>query len=362
MKNPVYGSAPSRQQNALVDPGNGVPPDAKKNGWHVVDVDSAMETLHTSMGGLSSSQAAELLKLHGFNELTERKKKTMLERIWNQINNMLVGILSVVAVVSAAKAIASTNPEEAVTDWIEVGLIVFVICLNTWIGLMQEGSAEKAAEALRSMLPSNAEVIRDSTNKEVPARELVPGDIVILKTGDKVPADVRLFAVSNLACTEAALTGESLPVDKMTLPMTSPEDIPLGDRKNMCFSATLVAHGRGMGVVVATGDNTQIGTINALVNNVEEKKSAVLEQIDNVSMIIVASVITVGLMTFTVSFFYAELTVLDSVEIALVCAISMIPEGLASIVCLTYAHAVSNMAKLNAIVRMLPAVETLGSV
>ena len=272
--------------------------------------------------------------------------------------------MAVVAVVSAAKAITADETQEMITNWLEVALILFVITLNAWIGIMQEGSAEKAANALKDMLSSDAEVIRDGKNCEIPATELVPGDIVVLKTGDRVPADIRMIEVNNIACTEAALTGESLPVEKHTEPIdaNNPEDVPLGDRKNMAFSATLVAQGRGKGVVVSIGDATQIGTINQLVNNVEEKKTAVLEQIDNVSKFIAAFVVLVALITFLVAFFKTELKALDAVAIALVSAVAMIPEGLASIVSLTYAYAVSNMAKLNAIVRILPAVETLGSV
>ena len=168
---------------------------------------------------------------------------------------MLVGILAVVAVVSAAKAATAKETQEMITNWLEVGLIVFVITLNAWIGIMQEGSAEKAANALKDMLSSDAEVIRDGRNTEIPARELVPGDIVVLKTGDRVPADLRMIEVNNIACTEAALTGESLPVEKITGPIeaSNPGEVPLGDRKNMSFSATLVSQGRGLGVVIATG-------------------------------------------------------------------------------------------------------------
>ncbi|CAB9525266.1 Sodium/potassium-transporting ATPase subunit alpha [Seminavis robusta] len=346
-----------------IETGSGAPT-AGPDVWHVLDTDAAMETLKTSRQGLSSSKAAEFLEKYGYNELTEKKKKTLLERIWAQVNNVLVGILAVVAVVSAAKAATAKSTEDAITNWLEVALIIFVISLNAWIGIMQEGSAEKAANALKSMLSSDAEVVRDGRNTEIPARELVPGDVVVLKTGDRTPADIRMIEVSNIACTEAALTGESLPVEKVVeaLEASNPEEVPLGDRKNMAFSATLVSQGRGLGLVVATGDNTQIGTINALVNNVETKKTAVLEQIDNVSKVIACFVVLCGLITFFVAYFHVDQPPLDSVAIALVCAVAMIPEGLASIVSLTYAYAVSNMAKLNAIVRMLPAVETLGSV
>ena len=332
--------------------------------WHVLDTQATMDRLKTSRNGLSSAEAEKRLAEFGPNQMTEKERKSLLRRIWEQVNNVLVGILVVVAVVSTAKACTAKSTEDAITNWLEVALIVFVITLNAWIGIMQEGSAEKAANALKAMLSSEAEVIRDGKATQVPAQDIVPGDIVVVKLGDRVPADIRMIEVSNLACQEAALTGESLPIDKMTsmIDAQNPDEVPLGDRKNMCFSATLVSQGRGVGVVVETGDHTQIGTINALVNNVETKKTAVLEQIDRVSMVIAIFVIIVAIVTFMVAFFQTGLGPLDAVGIALVCAVAMIPEGLASIVSLTYAWAVSNMAKQNAIVRILPAVETLGSV
>ena len=222
---------------------------------------------------------------------------------------MLVGILVVVAIVSAAKAVTAKTTEDMITNWLEVALIVFVITLNAWIGIMQEGSAEKAADALKAMLSSDAEVIRDGANCQVPATELVPGDFVVIKLGDRIPADIRMIEVSNLACQEAALTGESLPIDKITdtIETSNPAEVPLGDRKNMCFSATLVSQGRGVGIVVATGDHTQIGTINALVNNVETKKTGVLLQIDRVSTCIAVFVVIVAIITFFVAFFMTGL-------------------------------------------------------
>jgi magnesium-transporting ATPase (P-type) len=200
---------------------------------------------------------------------------------------------------------------------------------------------------------------------EIPSSEVVPGDVVIINTGDKVPADIRFFNVSNVACGEAALTGESVPIDKTVASIESkgnPELTPLGDRHNMAFSATLVAQGRGSGIVIATGDNTQIGTINALVGTVEKKRTNVLEQIDYISKWIAVFVTLSALCTFLISFLYTGQGAFDSVSIALVCAVGMIPEGLEAIVTMTYAWAVSNMAKKNAIIRALPAVETLGSV
>jgi magnesium-transporting ATPase (P-type) len=238
--------------------------------------------------------------------------------------------------------------------------------LNTTIGVYQEGSAEKAAEALKSMLSSDAILIRDGKEVRVAGTDIVPGDVVILQTGDRVPGDIRLLQVTNLACQEAALTGESVPIDKVTDPIASatgnPKQTPLGDRKNMCFSATLVSQGYGVGVVVSTGDNTEIGTINSLVNKVEEKKTAVLEQIDFIAKCLAGFISIIAVATYLTAFFKLDESALDSLTIALTCAVAMIPEGLDAIVTMTYSWSVAKMAKQNAIIRKLPAVETLGSV
>jgi len=241
----------------------------------------------------------------------------------------------------------------------------FYLSLNTTIGIYQEGSAEKAAEALKNMLSSDAVLIRDGKEVKIPAQNVVPGDVVVLGTGDRVPGDVRMLEVNNLGCQEAALTGESVPIEKMTDAIVTegdPRQTPLGDRKNMCFSATLVAQGAGVGIVVTTGDNTEIGTINSLVSQVEEKKTAVLEQIDFVSKILACFIAVTAVITWLVAFFRINAKPLDALSIALVCAVAMIPEGLEAIVTMVYSYSVSNMAKQNAIIRKLPAVETLGSV
>jgi len=357
---------------ADIEQGRNAAPEAA---FHTMSVEAVAQMFSVDITkGLTTQEAKMRFERDGPNELTEKKKRTIWERIWDQINNVLVFILFVVAVVSAIKGATSTG-DEAITSWIEVGLILGVIILNTWIGIRQEGSAEKSADALKAMLSSDATVLRDNTLSTVPARELVVGDIVELATGDRIPADLRLFKVSNLASQEAALTGESLPVEKITtvIEAENPASVPLGDRKNLCFSATLISQGQGRGIVMRKGDDTEIGQINNLVSKVEKKKTNVLVQIDIVSRWIAVFVIFTAIITFLVAFFYTlaeeEEFVddktkrgLESVSIALVTAVAMIPEGLAAIVTLTYAWAVSNMAKHNAIVRVLPAVETLGSV
>jgi len=338
--------------------------------WHAMSVDDSLKTLGLTQdhltNGLTTSEAAERLAQYGPNKMTEGKKTTLLEMIWKQVANVLVAILVTVAVVSAVRAATATNSEDITTNWIQVGLIVGVITVNTYIGIVQEGSAEKAAEALKNMLSSDAQVIRNGIKCMIPGMDVVPGDVVVLSLGDRVPADLRMFEVANLASQEAMLTGESVPIDKVTNAIDiaggNPQATPLGDRRNMCFSATLVAQGSGTGIATTTGDHTEIGTINALVSKVEKKKTNVLKQIDTVSKWLAFFISITAVITFLVAKFRTGMSAIDSVSTALVCAVAMIPEGLEAIVTLTYAWAVSNMAKNNAIIRALPAVETLGSV
>jgi magnesium-transporting ATPase (P-type) len=244
-------------------------------------------------------------------------------------------------------------------------LYYIIYSINTIIGIVQEGSAEAAAEALKNMLSADAIVVRDGKDQKIDAGDLVPGDVVRLSLGDRVPADLRMVEVGNLAAQEAALTGESVPIDKTVdkIPIEGdPSATPLGDRHNMCFSATLIAQGTGTGIVVTTGDNTEIGTINALVMKVDKKKTNVLEQIDTVSKWLAVFIFFTSMATWFVARYMTGESPIDALSTALVSAVAMIPEGLEAIVTMTYAWAVSNMAKQNAIIRALPAVETLGSV
>lgn len=337
--------------------------------WHSKEKEEVLSKLGLNADshctGLSSAEAATRLANYGPNKLSEKEKVTLLQRIWKQVANLLVGILVFVAIVSGIKAMTADNPEDITTNGIQVGLILFVITVNTIIGIVQEGSAEKAADALKAMLSSDAVVVRDGKDVKVPADQIVPGDIVRLSLGDRVPADLRMLEVGNLAALEAALTGEAVPIDKTVDSIVvdgDPNSQPLGDRHNMCYSATLISQGSGVGVVVATGDNTEIGTINALVNKVEKKKTNVLEQIDTVSFYLFFFICLTCLASWNVAFFMTGESALDALSTALVSAVAMIPEGLEAIVTMTYAWAVSKMAKKNAIIRALPAVETLGSV
>jgi len=340
--------------------------------WHTMTKEDVLKELGLPSDirkkGLTAAEAQARLEKYGENKLTETEKEGLLKKIWNQVNNILVLILVIVAVISVVTAFvipSAVNP--TYTNWIQVAIIVGVIVANTVIGIVQEGSAENAAEALKNMLSSDAVLVRDGVETKVPSQFIVPGDVVVLALGDKIPCDLRVIEVSNMASAEAALTGESVPIEKTPLPIELnegqlPKQVPLGDRKNMCFSATLIATGSGVGVATSTGDNTEIGTINKLVNNVEKKKTAVLEQIDTISIYLAVFILIIALITFLYEFLVNKNNPLLSVNTALVCAVAMIPEGLEAIVTVTYAWAVSKMATQNAIVRALPAVETLGSV
>ena len=337
--------------------------------WHAMTVDEVVATLGLTATvikeGLTTEEAKKRLDKFGLNKMSEGIKKTLCERVYHQVANVLVGILAVVAVFSAIRAATATDANTIITSWIQCGLIVGVVVINTVIGIAQEGSAEAAAEALKNMLSTYAVVVRDGKEVTIPSEELVPGDHVIVAAGDKIPADLRVFMVSNVACGEATLTGESVPIEKTVDVIAvdgDPESTPLGDRHNILFSATLVSQGRGAGIVIATGDRTQIGTINALVSTVEKKKTDVLEQIDYISKWLAVFILLITLSTFLVGLLRTNLPALDALSIAMVCAVGMIPEGLEAIVTVTYAWAVSNMATQNAIIRALPTVETLGSV
>jgi len=360
-------------KSATKEVGADNPQFTERSPWHTMTVKETFKQMglgddHTK-SGLTTSDAASRLKKFGPNKMSEKVKVTIWQRIWHQINNVLVYVLLTVAAVSILQAIITTG-QNRLTSIIQVVLIIGVITLNTCIGIYQEGNAEKAADALKSMLSSDARVVRDGKEIMIPAEDLVPGDICLLGLGDKVPSDLRLVSVSNLATGEAALTGEAVPIDKEIKPIalkgvSDPEQVPLGDRKNMAYSATLVAQGSGTGVVISTGDFTQIGTINRLVNSTESIKTDVLRQIDIISKWLFIIICTLSLATFFIAFFYSNTfkgQPLNSVVIALICAVAMVPEGLEAIVTLTYSYAVKVMASHNAIVRALPAVETLGSV
>ncbi|KIZ06536.1 ATPase, P-type (transporting), HAD superfamily, subfamily IC, partial [Monoraphidium neglectum] len=318
--------------------------------WHACEAADVLDDLATSAtDGLAAPEAARRLQEFGANALTPAKRKGFLAKLWAQLNSTVIYILLAAAII-----------EGAFQAWAECGLVLAVIVINTAIGLFQEGRAEKAADAIKAMLSPTAKVLRDGQLVTIPAEELVPGDIVTLKSGDKVPADLRLLSASNLQVQEAMLTGESVPTSKITHPV--PAGAPLGDRKNLAFSATTVVSGTAEGVVVGTGDSAEIGQINKMVSTVEEAHNNLTHQLTIFGRWLAVLVGVVALVSFLLALLRAGEGLQRAFETAVSISVAIIPEGLPAIVTIVLAIGTTVMARNNAIIRQLPAVETLGSV
>jgi magnesium-transporting ATPase (P-type) len=318
--------------------------------FHAEEAGRVLEAMQSQRtGGLSASEAAERLAQHGRNELPAPRRRSALQRFLLQFHNVLIYVLIAAGIVTLILG-----------HWIDSGVIFGVVVINAIIGFLQEGKAEQALDAIRRMLSLNAQVLRDGKRREIPAEELVPGDIVFLASGDKVPADLRLIDVRSLRVEEAALTGESVPVEKGVEAVA--EDASLGDRSCMAYSGTLVAYGQAAGLVVGTGANTEIGRISEMLSQVEEITTPLLRQLAvfgrwlTLAILAVAAVmLAYGLLVQGLSF--------DEVFLASVgLAVAAIPEGLPAIMTITLAIGVQRMAHRNAIIRRLPSVEALGSV
>ena len=310
---------------------------------------SVIEAMDGSEMGLSQAEARDRLRTHGANTLPSRERRGPWLRFLLQFQNPLIYVLLAAA---------------AVTFWMEhhidAGVILGVVIINAVIGFVQEGKAEKALEAVRAMLATHATVLRDGERQEVDATELVPGDIVLLESGAKIPADLRLIDVKNLRVNEAALTGESVPAEKQTQPVHA--SAPVGDRTCMAYSGTVVTYGQGRGVVVATGSNAEIGRIGTMVAGVESLVTPLTLKLDQFARQITFVILCLGLLTFLYGHYVADMLALDIFLAVVGLAVAAIPEGLPAIVTITLAIGTRIMARHRAIVRRLPAVETLGSV
>ncbi|WP_028492370.1 cation-transporting P-type ATPase [Thioalkalivibrio sp. ALE19] len=325
-------------------------PEQSPSNWHAREARDVADELksHTDHG-LSQDQAGERLQKHGPNRLPEAEQAGPLKRFLLQFHNVLIYILIAAAVGTAL-----------LDHWLDTWVILGVVLINAIIGFVQEGKAEKALDAIRDMLSPQAVVLRDGQRRTIPAEELVPGDIVLLNAGDRVPADLRLFSVHNLRVDEAVLTGESLPVDKETEP--GPEKSDLGDRRNMAFSGTMVAYGQGRGVVVATGERTEIGHITTMLGEVEKLTTPLLAQIAQFGRWLSVGIVGLAALTFAFGYWVRDYALVETFLAAVSLAVAAIPEGLPAIMTITLAIGVQRMAMRNAIIRRLPAVETLGSV
>ena len=321
--------------------------------WHALHSEEVLSTLKTSLkSGLTSEKAAERLKQYGPNQLQEAARPTFLKVVIQQLNNFIVILLIVAAGISALLG-----------DWIEASVILAIVILNAVLGVIQERRAEEALAALRKLAAPEALVLRDGHRLPLPAHVLVPGDIVFLEAGNYIPADVRLLEAVNLRVEEAALTGESVPVQK-NAGIRLKEDIPLGDRKNTAFMGTLVSYGRGQGVVVSTGMHTQLGLIATMLQAVEQEETPLQRSLDQLGKFLGWGCLAVCVVVFLVSLLrhHGGLNeIVDVFMIAVSLAIAAVPEGLPAVVTISLALGMREMIKRHALIRRLSSVETLGS-
>ncbi len=334
--------------------------------WHALPVQEVLRHLEVHEQGLTSEEVAKRLAYYGENQLREGRRPGFWQLLWEQLNSFVVLLLLVAALVSALLG-----------DTIEAAAIMAIVVLNAALGIIQERRAEEALAALKKLAAPEAHVLRDGHRQTIPARELVPGDIVFLEAGNYVPADIRLLEAINLRIEEASLTGESVPVQKNAATVLD-KNVPLGDRKNTAFMGTLVSYGRGRGVVVATGMRTQLGLIANMLQSVESEETPLQRRLDQLgrslsigALILVAVVFVVALFNFTnvqeifvnpLGYFREYLKeITDVFIVAISLAIAAVPEGLPAVVTISLALGMREMIQRHALIRKLSSVETLGS-
>lgn len=314
---------------------------------HVFTIDEAFEAFGSSKGGISADEARSRLERYGPNQLQEQKKTSAWMRLALQFHNSLIYVLLATAAATAL-----------LQEWVDTGVILGVVIINAVIGFIQESKAEQAIESLKQMLSPLAIAFRDGEKTELPATELVPGDVVLLEGGDKVPADLRLFRVKNLQIDDAPLTGESMPVSKTINALEG--DVPLGDRRNVAFAGTLMTSGTGAGIVVATGDHTEIGRIAGMLQDVKGVDTPLIRRLASFSKVITVVIIVFCMLAFVLGVLAGQ-EAPEMLMASVALAVSAIPEGLPAIMTIALAIGVKRMASRNAVVRKLPAVEALGS-
>jgi len=317
--------------------------------WHAKSTESAFTLLETSADGLSEEEVEKRFDKYGPNQLPEAQTRGPFIRFMYQFHNILIYVLIAVSMVTAVLG-----------HWVDTGVILAVVLLNALIGFIQEGKAENALKAIQQMLSPNAIVMRNAQQVTIEAEELVPGDIVILQSGDKVPADLRLFQLKGLQIQESALTGESLAVEKII--DTVEKESVIGDRLCIAYSGTIVTHGQGRGVVIETGAQTEIGRISALVSGVELLTTPLLRQMDQFGRWLTVAILGIAVITFVFGLLVRDYAATEMFLAAVSLAVAAIPEGLPAIMTITLAIGVQRMARRHAIIRKLPAVETLGAV
>ena len=324
---------------------------------HHISSDDTLRELGTNAElGLSTEEVEKRREQYGLNKLKEKKKKTMLQRFGEQFKDVMIIILIIAAIISFVVACQGHDPME----FFEPALILLIVILNAVMGVVQESRAEHALEALQSLSAPHTKVIRNGQEQIIEASELVPGDIIRLEAGDSIPADARLIRSVSLKCEESALTGESVPSEK-DANATVAEDAPLGDRSTMIFSGCSVTYGTALAVVTGTGMDTEMGKIANLLESADEGKTPLQEKLAKLGKYLGFVAILACVVIFIVGKFSGEMETLDIFMTAVSLAVSAIPEGLPAIVTIVLSIGVQRMVKKNAIIRRLPAVETLGS-
>ncbi|WP_230399682.1 calcium-translocating P-type ATPase, PMCA-type [Novisyntrophococcus fermenticellae] len=331
---------------------------------YLTSVDEVLQEQKTSAEGITAREAEKRLEQYGKNKLKEGKKISIIQRFLEQLADPMIIILIVAAVISGITAVIEGE------SFAEVIIIMAVVIINAVLGVVQESKAEKAIEALQEIAAATSKVIRDGKQIEIRSEDLVPGDIIVLEAGDAVPADARIIESASMKIEEAALTGESVPVNKICklLNLDGSKDIPLGDRKNMCYMGSTVVYGRGKAVVTGTGMDTEMGKIADALSNAIDDETPLQIKLNQLSKILSVLVLVICVVIFAVSLIRAAVTgggingeiVLDTFMVAVSLAVAAIPEGLAAVVTIVLSMGVTKMSAKNAVIRKLTAVETLG--
>ena len=323
--------------------------DPRTPNWHAHTVEAVQQALETSPSGLRADEQNVRVRRYGPNRLPETETRSVLRRLLAQFDNLLIYILIVAAMVTAAMG-----------HWIDTGVILAVVVANTVIGFVQEGKAEQALAAIRHMLSPRAAVVRDGHRTTIAGEDLVPGDVVLLEAGDRVPADVRLFESRGLRIEEALLTGESVATEKAVAAVDAAA--PLGDRTSMAFSGTMISYGAGKGYVVATGAHTEIGRISGLLSHIDTLTTPLVRQMNVLARYQSIIIVVFAALIFAFGYTVHDFPVSELFVAVVGLMVAAIPEGLPAILTVTLAIGVQSMARRHAIVRRLPAIETLGSV
>ncbi len=329
---------------------------------YLLSSNQVLEELNTSDKGLNTSEASKRLEKNGKNKLNEAEKVSLVTRFINQLKDPMVIVLIVAALISAVTAIYS---QESFADVI---IILAVVVINAVLGVYQESKAEKAIEALQKMTAATTKVIRDGKQQEVKSEDLVVGDIIVLEAGDSIPADARILTSASMKVEESALTGESVPVDKISnvLELNDAKDIALGDRKNMVYMGTTLVYGHGTAVITSTGMDTEMGKIADAITQAKEQQTPLQIKLNELSKVLSWLVLGISVFIFLLSVYrlYPDITgdgVLATFMLAVSLAVAAIPEGLAAVVTIVLSIGVTKMSNRHAVIRKLTAVETLGS-